>query len=118
MHGNISTSSVPLQWPNIDVGNQRPQIALSTATSLKGSQQIVQSKLLDHSILLDIGDSPISMVLYINSEHEVNFLIIGSMVGQHYNFNAVQPGNLNQLNPMCRVGSIGVKTAFSVLLLL
>ena len=42
------------------------------------------------------------MVLYINSEHEVNFLIIGSMVGQHYNFNAVQPGNLNQLNPMCR----------------
>ena len=42
------------------------------------------------------------MVLYINNEHKVNFLIIGSMVGQHYNFNAVQPGNLNQLNPMCR----------------
>ena len=56
VHGNISTSSVPIQWPNIDVGNQRPQIALSTATSLKGSQQIAQSKLLDHSILLDIGD--------------------------------------------------------------
>ena len=55
MQANISTSSVPTQWQNIDVGNQRAHIALSAATSLKGSQQIAQSKLLDHSIQLDIG---------------------------------------------------------------
>ena len=55
MQANISNSSVPIQWPNIDVGNQRPQIVLSAATSSKGSQQIVQSKFLDHCIQLNIG---------------------------------------------------------------
>ena len=45
IHPNIQSSSVPIQWPNIDAGNQGSKTALSSTSNFQNLPQISQGKL-------------------------------------------------------------------------